>query len=68
MKKLEVPTDSVPEFELGDTAADIQQRKEKREAKKGGRGTETEGGFQEEGSYTHASAGSAMKACKVRQK
>ena len=25
VRKIEVPTDSVPEFELGDTAADIQQ-------------------------------------------
>ena len=31
--KIEVPTDSIPEFELGDTAADIQQRREEREAR-----------------------------------
>ena len=28
-----VPTDSVPELELGDTAADIQRRREEREAR-----------------------------------
>ena len=32
VRKIEVPTDSVPEFELGDTAADIQQRRQEREA------------------------------------
>ena len=30
--KIGVPTDSVPEFELADTAADIQWRREEREA------------------------------------
>ena len=29
---MEVPSDSVPEFELGDTAADIQWRRQEREA------------------------------------
>ena len=33
VRKIEVFTDSVPEFELGDTAADIQQRKAEREAR-----------------------------------
>ena len=33
VSKIEVPTDSVPEFQLGDTAADIQRRREKREAR-----------------------------------
>ena len=33
VREIEVPTYSVPEFELGDTAADIQQRREKREAR-----------------------------------
>ena len=33
MRKIDVPTDSVPEFELGDTVADIQQRKEENEAR-----------------------------------
>ena len=33
MRKIEVPTDSVPEFELRDTAADVQQRREEREAR-----------------------------------
>ena len=30
---IEVPTDSIPEFELGDTAADIQQRMQERETR-----------------------------------
>ena len=33
MRKIEVPTDSIPEFELGDMAADIQRRREEREAR-----------------------------------
>ena len=33
VRKIGVPTDSFPEFELGDTAADIQQRREEREAR-----------------------------------
>ena len=32
-RKIEVPTDSVPEFELRDKAADIQQVRQKREAR-----------------------------------
>ena len=30
VKKIEVPTDTSTEFELGDTAADIQRRREER--------------------------------------
>ena len=33
MRKIEVPTDSVSEFKLGDTVADIQQRRQEREAR-----------------------------------
>ena len=33
VRKIKVPTDSVPEFELGDTVVDIQQRSEEREAR-----------------------------------
>ena len=33
VRKIEVSTDSVPESVLGDTAVDIQQRREKREAR-----------------------------------
>ena len=33
VRKIEVPTDSVPEFELGDTAADIKQRRQERETR-----------------------------------
>ena len=32
VRKIEVPTDSVPEFVLGDTAADFEQRGQEREA------------------------------------
>ena len=32
--KIEVPTDSVPELELGDTGADIRWNREEREARK----------------------------------
>ena len=31
MSKIEVPTDTPKEFELGDTAADIKRRKEEKE-------------------------------------
>ena len=33
LRKIEVPTDSVPEFELEDTAADIQWGREERETR-----------------------------------
>ena len=33
VRKIEDPTDSVPEFELGDTVVDIQWRREEREAR-----------------------------------
>ena len=33
MRKIEVPTDSVPEFELGHTMTDIHQRRQDREAR-----------------------------------
>ena len=33
VRKIEVPTNRVPEFELGDTATDIQWRREEREAR-----------------------------------
>ena len=61
MKKIEVPTDNVPKFELLNSAADIQRMSEEREAR--GRGTETEGG-----AYTLSKGGSGRKACKDRQK
>ena len=31
VRKIEVPTDSVPEFEQGDTASDIERRREAKE-------------------------------------
>ena len=33
VRKIEIQTDSPPEFELGDTAADIQRRREERETR-----------------------------------
>ena len=33
VRKIEVPTDSVPEFELSDTAADIQCKREERDVR-----------------------------------
>ena len=33
VRKIEVPTENVPEFELGDTVADIQQRRDDKEAR-----------------------------------
>ena len=33
VRKIEIPTDTPPEFELGDTVADIQWRREERVAK-----------------------------------
>ena len=33
MRKIKVPTDSVSEFELGNRAADIQQRRGQKEAR-----------------------------------
>ena len=44
-RKIEVPTDTQPQFELGDTAEDIERRREReegdgREERAGRRGTE----------------------------
>ena len=49
MRKIDVPTGKPTEFELGDTAADIQRRREERGGEGGGRErTERgEGGSQE---------------------
>ena len=47
VREIEVPTDSIPEFELGDTTTDIQCRREREKQEKGRKGTETEGGGQE---------------------
>ena len=33
VRKIEVPTDSVPKFDLGDTAVDIQRRRDERKAR-----------------------------------
>ena len=43
-RKIEVPTDSQPQFELGDTAADIEKRRrERRESREGETRTGSEG-------------------------
>ena len=66
MRKMEVPTDSVPAFKLGDTAADIGGGGEG-DKTKGERDTETEGGEAEGANFT-LTRGSARKVCKERQK
>ena len=56
MRKIDVPTDTPTEFDLGDTAADIQRKREEREQSEKGGGRETtevkEGGSQEGGNFT----------------
>ena len=51
MRKVEVPTDSVPEFELVDSATDMQQRRQDRGEHRegGGKATAMDGGDQEGG-------------------
>ena len=69
MRKIEVPTNTPTEFELGDTAAVVQRRGEEREFKrKRERGTETEGGSHKGRNYILSRGGSLRKACKGRQK
>ena len=46
-RKIEVPTDTQPQFELGDTAEDIEMRREREE--KTGREGQREDGEREEG-------------------
>ena len=54
-RKIEVPTDTQPQFELGDTAEDIERRRrerqvrDERERKRAGREVQREGGEREEG-------------------
>ena len=70
MRKIEVPTGTHTEFDLGDTAADIQTRREETEQREreAGGGTETtggeKGGSQEGGNYTLNKGGSDRKATK----
>ena len=62
VRKIEVPTDSVHKYKLGDTAADIQWRREERETR------EREGEAQKQGEEKPlARGGSGRKACKDRQ-
>ena len=49
VRKIKVPTDSVPEFELGETAVDIQRRREEREARKREEAQQEQGGGGKEG-------------------
>ena len=46
-RKIEVPTDTQPQFELGDTAEDIERRREREE--RTGREGQREDGEREEG-------------------
>ena len=65
MRKKKVPTDIPAEFELEQTAADIQRRKRKRkERHRNNRGGEGEGVSQEGGNYTLIRGGSGQKAPK----
>ena len=67
VRKIEVPTDSVPKFELWDTAANIQRRREEREAQKERKRHRNRGKDQEGGNYT-LRGGSVTKGSKERQK
>ena len=71
VRKIEVSNDSVPEFELGDTAADIQCRGQEREAREREEEAQKqrEVARREEGvSYTFARGGIGRKAFKEGQK
>ena len=68
VRKIKLLIDTPTEFELGDTAADIQRRRGEAGKREGRRETETEGGSQEGGYYTLRKGGSGQKACKDRQK
>ena len=75
LRKIDVSTDSVPEFELGDTAADIQWRRQEKEAKerKEAQQQRTKGGVgQERGGKsrgnTLARGGSCIKKGENRTK
>ena len=68
MRKIEIPTDTT-EFELGNTAADIQRQREEREAKEREEEAQKQrGGIQEGGNYTLSRGENEKKACKDRQK
>ena len=49
VRKIEVPTNTPTEFDLGDTTAGIQRRREKREQREGGGRKTTERGEEERG-------------------
>ena len=65
MRKIEVSTNKLIEFELGDTAPDIQRSEEKEQRGGGGRetteGGDREGGSQEGGKSTATEEGVAIK-------
>ena len=68
MRKIEVPTDTPTEFESGDTATDIQRRREEREQREWGGDRETTeagaGGCQDGGNSTVHRGGSGRKKTK----
>ena len=68
VRKIEVPTNSVTEFELGDCGRNTVEEGGEGGKSKGGRDTETEGGDHGEGSYILARGVSGRKMCKDRQK
>ena len=68
VRKIEIPTDTPPEFELGDTVADIQWRREERVAKEREEEAQKKGGSQEGANYTLSRVGSCGKAYKDREK
>ena len=74
VKKTDVPTDTPTEFELGDTVADIQSRREEREARereeeaqKQMEEARREDGMREETTHSFR-RGDGRKTCKDRQK
>ena len=64
MRRIEVRTETSPEFELGDTVADIWCGMEETEAREMEKEEQKPGG----GSYTLARGGSVKNVCKDSQK
>ena len=71
VRKIGVPTETPTEVELGDTAADIQRRRENRDRRRrrhrNHRGREGKGGSHDGENYTFNRAGSDQKASKHLQ-
>ena len=68
VRKIEIPTNTPTEFELGDMAADIQCRREEREAREREEEAQKQRGRQERGNYTLSRGPSGQKVCKDKQK